>query len=177
MPTAQTNDGTKHSEAAWVSSRFVRSRTRRVIATLLLGAVLLGAGVERNAAQTSLAAVLKTAKQSRGKVGYAVWYNVPINSLARRRAGKGEYTAAHNHLRLGGMVRVTHLGNGKSVIVRITDRGIHDKRVMIDLCKEAAIALGMLSEGMARVRIEELPDDERAEVETAPDSKARSAHP
>jgi rare lipoprotein A len=102
---------------------------------------------------------------------------VPANSLAKRRAGKGEYTAAHNHLRLGAIVRVTHLANGKSVIVRITDRGITDKRVMIDLCKEAAAELGIISEGIARVRMEELPDDKGVGVEPAPASKATAAHP
>ena len=124
-----------------------------------------------------IAASEVASKKSRGEVGYAVWYVVPPNSLARRRAGKGEYTAAHNRLRLGAMVRVTHLANGRSVIVRITDRGITDKRDMIDLCKEAAAELGMLREGMARVRIEELPDDERVGADPAPDSRASAAHP
>jgi rare lipoprotein A len=91
--------------------------------------------------------------------GYAVWYNVPPNSLAKRRAGKDELTAANNRLPLGTKVRVTHLGNGESVVVRITDRGITDRHSLIDLCKEAAAKLGMLSEGSARVRLEILPDD------------------
>ena len=70
-----------------------------------------------------------------------------------------ELTAAHNRLPLGTMVRVTHLTNGKSVIVRITDRGVTKRGALIDLCKEAAAKLGMLSEGSARVRLEILPDD------------------
>ena len=68
--------------------------------------------------------------------GNAVWYPVPVNSLARRRARKDELTAAHNRLPLGKLVRVTHLENGRTVIVRITDRGIRSRRVLIDLCKE-----------------------------------------
>jgi rare lipoprotein A len=107
--------------------------------------------------------------------GYAVWYPVPGNSLARRRAGKDELTAAHNHLRLGTLVRVTHLANGKSVIVRITDRGITKRGASIDLCKEAAEKLGMISEGMARVRMEELPDDKHSAA--VPDSSAAAANP
>jgi rare lipoprotein A len=75
------------------------------------------------------------------------------------------------------MVRVTHLANGKSVIVRVTDRGITNRRAIIDLCKEAAAELRMLSEGMARVRIEELPDDKRVGADPAPDLKASAAHP
>ena len=100
--------------------------------------------------------------------GVAVWYIVPPNSLAKRRAASDELTAAHNRLPLGTRVRVTHLANGKSVVVRITDRGIHTRRVLIDLCKEAAAKLDMLREGSARVRLEVLPD-EKAIVWT-PDS-------
>ena len=94
--------------------------------------------------------------------GLAAWYQVPLNSLAKRRAGKDELTAAHNRLPLGTQVRVTHLANGKSVVVRITDRGIHKRRVIIDLCKEAAAQLDMVREGSARVRIEILPTDKAA---------------
>ena len=91
--------------------------------------------------------------------GVAVWYQVPPNSLAKRRAGKDELTAAHNKLPLGTKVRVTHLRNGKSVVVRITDRGIAKHGAMIDLCKEAAEKLDMIREGSARVRLEILPDE------------------
>src|SRR5437762_11106377 len=76
--------------------------------------------------------------------GLAVWYNVPPKSLAKRRADKEELTAAHNRLPIGTKVRVTHLGNRKSVVVRITDRGISDRGALIDLCKEAAAQLDML---------------------------------
>lgn len=91
--------------------------------------------------------------------GVAVWYAVPPNSLAKRRAGKDELTAAHNRLPFGTKVRVTHLGNGKNVVVRITDRGITKRRALIDLCKEAAEKLDMVREGSARVRLEILPED------------------
>jgi rare lipoprotein A (peptidoglycan hydrolase) len=91
--------------------------------------------------------------------GDAVWYDVPPNSLARRRAGKGELTAAHNRLPFGTLVRVTHLKTGKNVIVRITDRGITKRQALIDLSKEAAEKLDMLREGSARVRLEILRDD------------------
>ena len=98
-------------------------------------------------------------KQPGAVEGYAVWYEVPPNSLARRRADKNEFTAANNRLPLGSKVRVTHLGNGKSVVVRITDRGVTNHHFLIDLCKEAAAQLGMLSQGSARVRLEMLTDD------------------
>jgi rare lipoprotein A len=128
-------------------------------ARLGLAAVFLSLGAALVSAQ-----VVNTVKQPVVKPpskleGYAVWYNVPPNSLAKRRAGKDELTAANNRLPLGTRVRVTHLGNGKTVVVRITDRGITDRHSLIDLCKEAAAQLGMLGEGSARVRLEVLPDD------------------
>ncbi len=91
--------------------------------------------------------------------GVAVWYPVPPNSLAKKRAGKDELTAAHNRLPLGTRVRITHLKNGKNVVVRITDRGIFKEHAMIDLCKEAAEKLDMIREGSARVRLEILPEE------------------
>jgi rare lipoprotein A len=65
---------------------------------------------------------------------------------------------------------VTCLANGKSVIVRITDRGIPGRHALIDLCKEAAEKLGILREGSARVRLEVLPDDKGTIM--VPESKA-----
>lgn len=124
-------------------------------------------------AVSSPAQVLNSSKKPEAKKpvtldGYAVWYNVPPNSLARRRAGKNEFTAANNRLPLGTKVRVTHLGNGKNVIVRITDRGITDRHSLIDLCKEAAEKLGMLSEGSARVRLEILTENKLPALKKGP---------
>lgn len=88
----------------------------------------------------------------------AAWYEVPEDSLAKRRAGAQEFTAAHNRLPIGTLVRVTRLKNGKSVLVRITDRGINTSRIKIDLCKEAAERLDMIDKGIARVRMEVLAE-------------------
>jgi peptidoglycan lytic transglycosylase len=127
---------------------------------LALAAVFLSLGVAFLSAQVVNSAKQPVVKPPPTKLeGYAVWYNVPPDSLAKRRAGKDELTAANNRLPLGTRVRVTHLGNGKTVVVRITDRGITDRHSLIDLCKEAAEKLGMLGEGSARVRLEVLPDD------------------
>jgi rare lipoprotein A len=92
------------------------------------------------------------------RIVHASWYSVPANSLARRRAGRNELTAAHNHLPLGTKVRITNTKNGRSVFVRITDRGIHDRRAQIDLCKEAAQQLDFVRDGIARVRLEVADD-------------------
>ena len=105
-----------------------------------------GPPVEKKAAQ------LKPVKPPREVT--AAWYDVPDDSLAARRAGAEELTAAHNRLPLGTLVRVTHLSNGKSTLVRITDRGIRDKKIKLDICREAAEELGMVSKGIARVKME-----------------------
>lgn len=104
---------------------------------------------------------------------YAVWYKVPPTSLAHRRAGPNEFTAAHNRLPLGTLVRLTNLKNGCTVVVRITDRGIPRSRAKIDICKEAAESLGFVREGIIRVRMEVLPPSPPAAIS---DAAAAVAH-
>lgn len=65
-----------------------------------------------------------------------------------------DYTAAHNSLPLGTMVKVTNLRNGKEVTVRINDRGPFDKRRIIDLSRAAAKAIGLIRSGVGRVKVE-----------------------
>jgi peptidoglycan lytic transglycosylase len=93
-------------------------------------------------------------------VTYASWYGW---DFARRRTASGEMfnplalTAAHRTLPLGSKVRVTNLGNGRSVVLRITDRGPYHKGRGIDLSREAARQLRMVDQGVARVRVDQLP--------------------
>lgn len=65
-------------------------------------------------------------------------------------------TAAHRGLPFGTRVKVTNLGNDKTVVVRINDRGPHTRGRLIDLSREAAERLGMLRSGTARVRVQAL---------------------
>jgi rare lipoprotein A len=62
-------------------------------------------------------------------------------------------TAAHRTLPFGTRVRVTHLGNGRSVEVRINDRGPYIAGRIIDLSRGAAGVIGMHGQGVARVRV------------------------
>jgi rare lipoprotein A len=80
-----------------------------------------------------------------------------------RKTASGErfdmraFTAAHRTLPLRTMARVTNLRNGRSVIVRINDRGPAAwTRRAIDLSQAAAEQIGMIQAGLARVRIEVL---------------------
>ena len=80
-----------------------------------------------------------------------------------RRTASGErfdpdgLTAAHRTLPFGTRLRVTNLANGRSVVVRVSDRGPFHRSRVIDLSKGAARRIGMIRSGTARVRIERLP--------------------
>lgn len=63
-------------------------------------------------------------------------------------------TAAHRTARLGSHMRVTNLRNGRSIVVRINDRGPFVKGRIIDLSRAAADQLGFVSAGVTRVSIE-----------------------
>ena len=60
------------------------------------------------------------------------------------------------------LVRVTNLSNGRSVIVRVNDRGPFAKGRIIDVSQKAANLLGMIGTGTAKVRVDMLADESRA---------------
>tara|TARA_B100000315_G_C14102964_1_gene374577 strand:+ start:305 stop:526 length:222 start_codon:yes stop_codon:yes gene_type:complete len=63
-------------------------------------------------------------------------------------------TAAHRELPLGTVVRVTHLGNGLDIVVKVNDRGPFIDGRILDLSLGAARKLEMIQEGVALVKIE-----------------------
>ncbi|MFO1172262.1 MAG: septal ring lytic transglycosylase RlpA family protein [Hyphomicrobiaceae bacterium] len=63
-------------------------------------------------------------------------------------------SAAHKTLPFGTRVKVTHIASGRSIVVRINDRGPFVRGRIIDLSRGAAGALGIKGAGLARVRIE-----------------------
>lgn len=97
-------------------------------------------------------------RSSRGFVqrGIASWYGTKFHG---RRTASGEpydmyaMTAAHRTLPIPTFVRVTNLRNGRSVIVRINDRGPFVRNRILDLSWAAAAKLGMLPQGTAPVEI------------------------
>lgn len=92
----------------------------------------------------------------RGEASYygpGFYYNRTANGEIYR---PGTYTAAHRSLPFGTRVRVQNLNNGKSVTVRINDRGPFVGGRIIDLSETAAEAIGMKSSGIAPVRIQVL---------------------
>jgi rare lipoprotein A (peptidoglycan hydrolase) len=97
--------------------------------------------------------------------GLASWYGARHHG---KRTASGEifdqnkFTAAHRTLPWGSIVKVTNLDNGKSVEVRINDRGPFKKGRVIDLSHAAARALGMTQSGVSPVRMELLSPREIA---------------
>lgn len=66
------------------------------------------------------------------------------------------YTAAHKKLKFGTLLKITNPKNEKSVIVRINDRGPYIHGRQLDLSKAAAIELGILRKGVAKLKVEEI---------------------
>jgi len=65
-----------------------------------------------------------------------------------------DLTAAHRNLPFGSRVRVTNLANGRSVVVRVNDRGPFVRRRALDVSRTAAERLGIVAQGHAQVRLE-----------------------
>ena len=97
--------------------------------------------------------------ESFNQTGRASWYGPGFHG---RKTSNGErfdmntMTAAYRTLPIPSYARVTNLSNGKSVVVRINDRGpFHDNRVL-DVSKAAAQKLGFIDKGTANVRVEQI---------------------
>ncbi len=113
--------------------------------------------------------------------GTASWYG---NQFHGRRTSSGEkydmyaMTGAHPTLPIPSYARVTNTRNGKSVIVRINDRGPFHKNRLIDLSYAAASRLGYVDNGNARVVVERVwPDDGVGQVTAVADAKPAARSP
>jgi rare lipoprotein A (peptidoglycan hydrolase) len=101
----------------------------------------------------------------------ASWYGP---GLAGHRAASGEIynpdglTAASKSLPLGSVVRVTNPDNGRSVNVRINDRGPYRRGRSLDLSHRAAQKLGIIHKGVARVMVTRLSHSDRVASGNAP---------
>lgn len=99
--------------------------------------------------------------------GIASWYGAVLNG---HKTASGEtfdmnkMTACHRTLPFGTMVRVVDVHSGKSVIVRINDRGVLFADRVIDLSRGAAERLGIRKKGIANVRLEVLSKKQATEA-------------
>jgi len=134
--------------------------SRRMLASAVLLSCGLALPVPAHAKGHSAATTQKAPHVAQARpvqVGTASWYG-------RKHAGKptasgaifdpDRLTAAHRTLPLGTQVRVTDLASGRSVVVTINDRGPYIHGRIIDLSHQAADQLGMVDDGLAKVRLD-----------------------
>lgn len=110
------------------------NQTALVAATIAAG-LMVGASTSPAAAQC----------------GRASWYALTSKTASGERMNPSALTAAHRTLPFGTRLRVTNRNNGRSVVVRINDRGPFIKGRVIDLSKGAAGRLGFISSGHVAV--------------------------
>ena len=99
------------------------------------------------------------------EVGTASWYGEDFH--AKRTANGEKYdmyslTAAHRTLPLPSIVKVTNLENGRSLVLRINDRGPYAKNRIIDVSKRASQLLGFQTQGTTKVRVEVMEKESKA---------------
>lgn len=107
---------------------------------------------------------------SHTETGMASWYGPGFHGKKTangERFDQNEFTAAHRTLQMPSLVRVTNLENGRSIVVRVTDRGPFAKNRVIDLSKGAAEALDFIRSGTAKVMIQVLGPESQALSEAA----------
>lgn len=100
------------------------------------------------------------------ETGIASWYGPGFHG---KQTANGEVfdenalTAAHRTLQMPSIVRVTNLDNGRSIVVRINDRGPFAHGRIIDMSRRGAQLLGFMRKGTAKVRVELLTPESRQE--------------
>ncbi len=155
--------------ATWMMAQTMRGARP---ACILAAALWLGgcAVPKAGTSEPAPAARLPVAKRHVGYVTVASWYG-PCFRGHRTASGdvfnENAMTAASRTLPLGTRVRVVNLRNGRSVMVRINDRGPYVRGRGIDLSKRAAERLGIVRRGIARVRVE-WPDETASSRDVRP---------
>lgn len=105
--------------------------------------------VAATAAAGLMAAV--SASPASAQCGRASWYALHSKTASGERMNPAAMTAAHRTLPFGTKLKVTNKNNGKSVVVRINDRGPFIKGRMLDLSRGAARKLGFVGAGHTAV--------------------------
>ena len=96
------------------------------------------------------------AKNKKVQIGKGSWYGKKFHgklTASGERYNMYDFTAAHKTFPFNSMVKVTNLKNGRSVIVRVNDRGPYHGGRIIDLSYLAAKKLGYVKKGVAKLKI------------------------
>lgn len=97
---------------------------------------------------------VSTPAHAKAQCGNASWYGHKFHgrkTASGEKFNKNVLTAAHRKLPFGTKVKVTNQRNGKSIIVRINDRGPFHKNRIVDLSEKAAIMIGIKNRGYGKV--------------------------
>lgn len=127
--------------------RHQRNRTSRMNRTSLQIAA---------ASLSAAALVTFSATTASAQCGSASWYALTSKTASGERMNPAALTAAHRSLPFGSKMKITNQRNGKSVVVRINDRGPFIKGRVIDLSRAAAHQLGFIRAGHTKICMEKL---------------------
>lgn len=152
-------------------------RAQQCICFLAAGLLLSACGTQRAAPPAAPTYKVGTPYQIEGswyypkedysydETGIASWYGKDFHG-GRTANGEvynmNELTAAHRTLPMPSLARVTNLDNGRSIVVRINDRGPFARGRIIDVSQRAAELLGFEQMGTAKVRVQVLADESKA---------------
>jgi rare lipoprotein A len=99
-------------------------------------------------------AVALAAPAAHASTGYASYYKSGKLTANGERYNPDGLTAAHRSLPFGTKLKVTNLRNGKSVIVRVNDRGPFIQKRVLDLSYGAAKQIGLVRSGIGKIRFD-----------------------
>ena len=144
-------------------------RSHRPFTAAALAVLVTVAGVSSHAAVSPnvSSGTLGPKMQKWMQVGKASWYG---RRFQGHRTASGEafdlniLTCAHRTLPIGTLLKITNLGNSRSIMVRVNDRGPLQKGLIVDLSYAAARSLGFGGKGLARVRLEKVEGAEAAQL-------------
>jgi rare lipoprotein A len=108
----------------------------------------------RRAAENHTATKKNVPEPSGAAVGLASFYDEGSETASGEKIDPRELTAAHPTLPFGTRLRVTNVANGRSVIVRVNDRGPFVAGRAVDVSRSAAEKLDMVGRGIAKVKID-----------------------
>jgi len=127
----------------------MQSPAQKFLAPILVAVALATAGC-------GVKSTVRPDETGWSETGLATWYG---EALQGHRTASGEVfdyhklTAAHRTLPFGTYIEVTRVDDGRSVVVKINDRGPFGEGRIIDLSKEAARRIGMIREGVVKVHL------------------------
>jgi rare lipoprotein A len=144
---AQSPIVTKNSEQSVVSRQATPERNRSTSLTT-------NRRTADTAKRTPLPSKKNAAETLAASHGLASFYSTGIRTANGERFDRYAMTAAHPTLPFGTRLRVTSVATGRSVTVRINDRGPFVRGRIVDVSHSAAEALGMVGDGVAKVKLD-----------------------